>query len=1171
MATITISKSGTLNPALSRIDNDDATTTAYVAGDTLSVDNWATLRITSSTAANPPGTLQANSATPGTVEITNTSTTTPIVVTLSTINADLLSTGSSLIRIGGDWIQVHTGTGLAGQTINFASIGGVSIDYPPCVWVETGDVRHSLLSPGGVPGRFMPFFNCGEVADPCAINIATEFYGDQDHGPVFQYNRTTQVATFGAGGAAASSLGGAVIPSGARVLYPNIHITSTAYTSTEASRNVVAPTIGGKASFSVCAFSRNWSLGRAGGLWSAHGDTSLISVGFVGRLYQQQCVGQTLVNNIVSAPDTQNTALLYSIYINYPIGAVSVGVLWAMLKSSDASCIAIGLQQLRSAADIEALYGWVVGTAASRSSNQSIRLDAINTLTTECLRIGYIHGIGGYVYFSNSRNIHTSLVRHSDRASGIAWTASSSYACVIAGTSAGISIGELSATQNGSSPRQVLVYGSTTCRSCAIGHIEYDLRANTAVVARTFGSQCYIGSALVPNARTALTEAHYDAVKATRIAALRGNQPALTLQGPVQGTYIEWALGTLGWTNPGPGKDGEPFNCAWTSAAYDAGAIRIGPMRDDANEEHLTVVAGVEGVDWVNNQASRLYINGTGVELIYTAAYPIRSVTNFSTAVWAVVGSSPTTGAAYELSMRHPDSETWGAWYDATIAANWQTALAALSGYTSNVGFMLRLRITTSTALAGRYFNYASITCATDPAWAPAEVGFVPVTCAGFVDPSMAALYDNTVPATPVLAWRGSIAGASAELDFPYQFDGVAKPLRLVVRKAGYDEVGLDAETYQLGVSLPVSQVLRVSVNEAAAAALTGISINGPAGTVSVTSSHTLAELYAYCQWWSAQRANIIYTIPLTTVDGSLYSSTYDWTIGAGVAITGTGEMGLGAASLTVDATATSTVPWTYNGGAAAWVSVAVSGYTVGARIQLYDVSTSTEIYNGIPAAAPLSVNRVWTVDRVIRCRMARVVGLDADLLIETTGLLTSSGASILLMPVADAVYEANAIDGSTVTEFVADYPNVQIDVSDPDGVTTPQRGYAWYMNGQMSAAGIAAYHGAMTAEDAYNYRINVSVANMLCQNVSAAPCVIAGARLYRSDGSSIFAAGLGPIQHDPDKALVARIDLQQIVSDTLTALNATTIPVDVQKMNAADIIGDGTSGNPWRGVGVSP
>lgn len=45
----------------------------------------------------------------------------------------------------------------------------------------------------------------------------------------------------------------------------------------------------------------------------------------------------------------------------------------------------------------------------------------------------------------------------------------------------------------------------------------------------------------------------------------------------------------------------------------------------------------------------------------------------------------------------------------------------------------------------------------------------------------------------------------------------------------------------------------------------------------------------------------------------------------------------------------------------------------------------------------------------------------------------------------------------------------------------------------------------------------------------------------------------------------------ESIAAAVVAALNATTIPVDAQKMNGADIIGDGSEANPWRGVGVQP
>lgn len=43
----------------------------------------------------------------------------------------------------------------------------------------------------------------------------------------------------------------------------------------------------------------------------------------------------------------------------------------------------------------------------------------------------------------------------------------------------------------------------------------------------------------------------------------------------------------------------------------------------------------------------------------------------------------------------------------------------------------------------------------------------------------------------------------------------------------------------------------------------------------------------------------------------------------------------------------------------------------------------------------------------------------------------------------------------------------------------------------------------------------------------------------------------------------------ESIAAATVAALMATLIPVDVQKMNSAEVIGDGTELDPWRGFGV--
>lgn len=43
------------------------------------------------------------------------------------------------------------------------------------------------------------------------------------------------------------------------------------------------------------------------------------------------------------------------------------------------------------------------------------------------------------------------------------------------------------------------------------------------------------------------------------------------------------------------------------------------------------------------------------------------------------------------------------------------------------------------------------------------------------------------------------------------------------------------------------------------------------------------------------------------------------------------------------------------------------------------------------------------------------------------------------------------------------------------------------------------------------------------------------------------------------------------IAAAVIAAMAATTVPVDVKKMNGALVTGDGSVPDPWRGVGVSP
>ena len=135
-ATITFS-AVELTAHINGITTTTAGTTNYTAGDTLAVSATQKL-VVDETPSVRPGTISATAATRGIIDIRNTSTTTPIVLTHN-VQADNLSVAyeKNQLDITGDWIQIATGTGAISQTIDFTTaVGGVAIDWPPCVWVE---------------------------------------------------------------------------------------------------------------------------------------------------------------------------------------------------------------------------------------------------------------------------------------------------------------------------------------------------------------------------------------------------------------------------------------------------------------------------------------------------------------------------------------------------------------------------------------------------------------------------------------------------------------------------------------------------------------------------------------------------------------------------------------------------------------------------------------------------------------------------------------------------------------------------------------------------------------------------------------------------------------------------------------------------------------------------
>jgi hypothetical protein len=196
--------------------------------------------------------------------------------------------------------------------------------------------------------------------------------------------------------------------------------------------------------------------------------------------------------------------------------------------------------------------------------------------------------------------------------------------------------------------------------------------------------------------------------------------------------------------------------------------------------------------------------------------------------------------------------------------------------------------------------------------------------------------------------------------------------------------------------------------------------------------------------------------------------------------------------------------------------------FAAGSRVQIHNVTTSTEIYNESQAGTSL-VYEYYTgtgisSGDVVRVRIARASRLP----FEGFAVAGADGFGVIGTQGVDDIYVGNGIDGSLVTEFTPDYPNIQIDINDPDNTTTIQRFYAWAKYNESLAIGIEVFFNAVTADNALSYTIHNDIADIYLDNVKSTGLKITGGWLYRDDGAiPVAATSTGPIYFESGIRLV--------------------------------------------------
>ena len=134
---------------------------------------------------------------------------------------------------------------------------------------------------------------------------------------------------------------------------------------------------------------------------------------------------------------------------------------------------------------------------------------------------------------------------------------------------------------------------------------------------------------------------------------------------------------------------------------------------------------------------------------------------------------------------------------------------------------------------------------------------------------------------------------------------------------------------------------------------------------------------------------------------------------------------------------------------------------------------------------------------------------------VEFTFPATTSTNSIPLTQTDHEVYNTVGIDGSTVTEFMCDVINKEIDIDSPTNHTTLQRIGAWYYFFKKTTIGIQTIYRCFNWVKENELAINQAGCDFHLDNVNPNACRIDGGRIYRLDGSTIISATSNSLQMD--------------------------------------------------------
>lgn len=168
---------------------------------------------------------------------------------------------------------------------------------------------------------------------------------------------------------------------------------------------------------------------------------------------------------------------------------------------------------------------------------------------------------------------------------------------------------------------------------------------------------------------------------------------------------------------------------------------------------------------------------------------------------------------------------------------------------------------------------------------------------------------------------------------------------------------------------------------------------------------------------------------------------------------------------------------------------IELTGLEANSRVQLYDTTNNAELYNAVVTGTSLTYSTPYVANFNCRVRVMKQSGATANEFVEFTESVTIEGITRAITPEADAIYNLNAIDGSTITGITIDDSTSRININ--TGTLSLQDIYAYETYWLYTQAGIRDSGRFTTAIDQANY----SFASFKIKNIQAGstPLVITG------------------------------------------------------------------------------